>query len=128
NMRDAIMHLTSSLIGTGAELGYGGNLSNEGFTTLLSDQIEAFRRTAKTSQDLLFNYLAAYLWDPKKAERIRARFIKVDAPSGGGASAEVKQALQLAAMRKRMARDCHARVIMGGKKFPMRKPDDKAGY
>ena len=128
HMDDAVTHLTSSLVGAGAELGYGGDLSDEGFTQLLSSLIEAHKRTTKTSRELLFNYIAAYLWNAEAAERIKARFIRIDAACSEESSSAVKQALQLAAMRKRMAAECHARVILGGKTTPKRAPDDKAGY
>jgi hypothetical protein len=115
--RNVIMHLTSSLIAAGAELGYGGDLRDEGFTMLLSDLIETHKRTTKTSRDLLFNYVAAYLYDPAKAEKISACFEPIDLRSRPGTPAAARQALQLTKMRQRMADECNARVILGGKTF-----------
>ena len=128
HLKDATQQLTLSLIAAGAELGYGGNLSNEGFTTVLSELIEAHKRTTKSSRDLLFNYVAAYLWDPAAAEKISARFIRIKLEKGRDVPADIKSALELAAMRKRMAKDCHARVIMGGKAAPKAGSGGKSGY
>jgi SLOG cluster2/CHAT domain len=114
HLQDAITYLTASLVGAGAELGYGGNLSKKGFTMLLSNVIAAHKRTTKTSRELLFNYVAASLWKREEAEEIAARFIKVESAGTTELPAPVKIALELTAMRRRMAADCHARVILGG--------------
>jgi hypothetical protein len=114
-VEDVVMHLTASLVGAGVELGYGGDLKEEGFTTLLSDLIATRRRTTKTSRDLLFNYVAAYLWNSEAAKKITARFIKIEAVCAAETPAPIRAALQLTTMRQRMATDCHARIILGGK-------------
>ena len=115
HLEDVIMHLTASLVGAGAELGYGGHLSEKEFTMLLSNVIAAHKRTTKTSRELLFNYVAARLWKREEAEEIAARFIKVEVAGTADLPPPVNIALELTAMRRRMAADCHARVILGGK-------------
>lgn len=112
---DVVMHLAASLVGAGVELGYGGDPRQKGFTVLLSDLIAARKRTTKTSRDLLFNYVAANLWNSEAAKKIAARFIKVTVAASAGLPASAQAALEFTAMRQRMAEDCHARIILGGK-------------
>jgi hypothetical protein len=59
---------------------------------------------------------------------IRARFIKIETKCGEGTSSEIKKALELSAMRKRMAADCDARVILGGKTRPKASAGDQSRY
>ena len=70
---------------------------------LLSNVIAAHKRTTKTSRELLFNYVAARLWKREEAEEIAARFIKVEVAGTADLPPPVNIALELTAMRRRMA-------------------------
>jgi CHAT domain-containing protein len=111
--RDLMKHLTMCLIRSGAELGYGGHL-DRGHTATLSALVAAHQRLERSTDDLLHIYVTEATANGDAAGAIRAR-LHMCATAAREVSGDVKKALDYTAMREAMARDSHARVIVGGK-------------
>lgn len=126
--REAAAYLTLTLIKAGAALGYGGSLDVGGDTVLLSDLVEVYKRTTKSSKDRLFSYLAAHMWNLDASESVRARFLRCRLEKPSLFPKQITNALELAVMRKRMAKECGYRVIMGGKTHSKEITGDSSGY
>src|SRR5262249_34752549 len=76
----------------------------------------------------LINYLADHLYDEERANEIQAATVPIKLDWAEKFPQDVKEALQLSEMRRQMAKDTFARVIMGGKTHWKRSKSDKRGY
>jgi CHAT domain-containing protein len=111
--RDLVKHLTMCLIRSGAELAYGGHL-RRGHTVTLNGLVAAHQHLERRTDDVLHVYLTKATERGEAADAINARF-HMCATRVRDVSGDVKNALDLTAMREVMAQDSHARVILGGR-------------
>lgn len=131
---DATVDLARALIGAGAAIGYGGDFRLTGYTRLLSELVRAYKQTADDDGAYLHSYLAATSsWDDVPADfqaTVHAlgesEHAMVPVPADTRVSPALR-ALCVSDMRRMMAKDCTARVLLGGQSHPA-KNGSTAGY
>ena len=123
HLNDVTVFLARSLIGMGAAIAYGGDFRERGFTPLLARLVAEYNETARRDPDFLHSYLGATIlpasggdlaytahWTPRSKNAL------LPAPTGPVSPARV--ALFFSDMRRVMAIETSARVIIGGTDHP----------
>lgn len=136
HVKDAITYVARTLISAGGSIAYGGDARIDGYTELLSQLIVAYNQTAREEAELLHNYQPADFdlgkvpmdWNITsqhlaKTDRLNGR-PRLSAPAAGEG---ISTALYLSDMRRVMAEDVAASVLVGGKTKPTVAADD-GGY
>jgi hypothetical protein len=138
HLEEAMVEIARFFLISGASLAYGGDLRPGGFTRVLFEMVRTYRRDASENLPVT-NYLA---WPAhrgladEKIDELQKEFegggrLIFLAPDGSeltmeerrqrvdGSSSEAEtsetRAADFTAMRRRMARDCNARLMIGGK-------------
>ena len=130
HIRHAFTEIIRHVLAAGWSVAYGGDFRRRGYTEALLDLVRTYERTVRSGSDHFTCYLAWPLWtelsDADRAELSNVvTTVQVPAPDGAPISlAPVPDrgpverwwnALALTAMRKRMARDVGALVVLGGR-------------
>ena len=134
HLKDAMAGFAIYLLSSGADLAYGGDLRDQGFTRLIFDVVLRYRPASEAAPPVT-NYLAWPVHATMRTEDIRqldnalqgfARLILVDM-EGGALSSREHRAVPakfvddrtwckgLTAMRKLMCTRTEARIVLGGK-------------
>jgi len=117
----AWMELNRLLFSLGINIAYGGDHRLSGLTEQLIDLADAHRRDEQRYAPIT-NYLALHMGATVTAERRidlmhLIKVIDVESPAADpNLGASFQQALNFTAMRRRMARDSQARILIGGKR------------
>ncbi|OAA29508.1 hypothetical protein UG55_100113 [Frankia sp. EI5c] len=130
HLQHAFIELARHILAAGGSLAYGGDLRVGGYTRALFDLLETYENPGRPAAERVTNYLAWHLFRgfgmSERAELAGlATVVGVsppepvapDDPELTGATtvrARWKRAACLTAMRRRMAKDTHARVVLGG--------------
>ncbi|MFM7845277.1 MAG: hypothetical protein ACKPEY_13725, partial [Planctomycetota bacterium] len=133
HLQDAIVYLARTLIASGAEIAYGGDLRQGGFTEPLSELISTYNDTARSEAS---HFLHLYQEASVELGTLPAGLIaEIHHLQGMKAALVPKQEDQnhpqqiyLSDMRRVMTDDTVARVIIGGKTIPKLYAKDSAGY
>ncbi len=132
---DATAYLARCLVSAGAAIGYGGDFRDDSYTELLGNLITAYNQTAAEPSDLLHSYLSALIALDDLPDDLMVTVhhlghgdfacrALVPPPTAEPGHPE---ALYVSDMRRVMAEDTQARVILGGKTQP-RTEKDGPGY
>ncbi|HVR41612.1 MAG TPA: hypothetical protein VMU84_21125 [Thermoanaerobaculia bacterium] len=112
----AVIEIARYLLRAGATIAYGGDLRDSGFTIALFELVRRYRRDDPDAPPLR-NYLAwsvhqryepAFIESKRKEYTGAAKIILLDRDGDDATQS-------LTSMRRRMAADTHARVLLGGK-------------
>lgn len=126
HLTDAVMFLGRALVGVGSAIAYGGVLGHpRGFTEPLAHLIVTYNETARQPAELLHSYLAATL-DPDadrdlsfKVHSMRDRpDARLPVPRRGEIPSAARTALYFSDVRRVMAEETRARVMIGGATAP----------
>lgn len=132
HVRDATVALARALVSSGAEIAYGGDFRDRGFTKLLIEVIGAYNQTASTSSELLHSFLASPIdiaegtglaftahslgrFGTLEKRALLEPFVKQDPKDW---PEEDRAALYFSDMRRLMGEDIQARVLLGGQAVP----------
>ncbi|RFC41545.1 MAG: N-acetyl-anhydromuramyl-L-alanine amidase AmpD, partial [Verrucomicrobia bacterium] len=120
HMDAAVAYLSLSLIRSGATLGFGGTVRERSYASFLSGLVDVYNQTAPTGKSLLRCFRRASSAAPESNEEdSNTHTVNCEAvPTQPPAVASVQGALDLTQMRRRMAQDCHVRILMGGRTKP----------
>lgn len=130
HLRQTVIEVARYLLACGATVVYGGDLRKQGYTQALIELLLVHHRAGFQSYRRIESYLAWPLYldleEEKEAERVdEVRFIRVRPPEDLGIDESRSvgtdipeeryfRARCLTAMRERMNRDLHARLLLGG--------------
>jgi hypothetical protein len=133
HIRDVTVFLARALIGVGGAIAYGGDFRKNGFTRLLAQLVSSYNETARADADCLHSYLAAGISPSDgrdvvfETHSLREGGALLAPPPESGITA-ARLALYDSDMRRLMAIETSARVVLGGTTAPKKAPDDKNGY
>jgi hypothetical protein len=133
---DVAVHLSRSLISTGAHLAYGGDFRQGGYTFVFSELISAYRQTAGASDDILHSYIAAHLPLVDVPDDLQLELRHLDLPPLSSEAAlpspkidpTVPGALYFSDMRRVMTGHIFARLLLGGAALPRVDEIGQKGY
>jgi hypothetical protein len=132
HLNDATVFLARALVGMGAAIAYGGDFRDRGFTPLLVRLILDYNETGRREPDFLHAYIGATVSVPADdnlaytAHSMRSSPLAVLASPEGDVTSH-RAALHFSDMRRAMAIETHARVILGGTAEPKSSKNPK-GY
>ncbi len=131
HLRDALIEFARYMLAAGATIAYGGDLRAGGFTHTLFDLVSTYKGAGGSEANRIRNYLAwpihLNLAVEQRAElKTSAEIITLPAPDVPGldpdtflapvdAESTYAWCLSLTRMRKRLARDNDAQILMGGR-------------
>ena len=120
HIRAVALELSRYLIRCGAQVAYGGDINyetNADFTDALIEAFRAYNRKLETGErrQKLKNYVAGYLAEGITDEQREKLFPDVELIACAKHDGEGSRAADLSDMRKRMAEETDARIIIGGK-------------
>ena len=130
HVRHLFVELARHLLAGGYSLGYGGDFRVDGYTEAMLDLVRRYNRTVRPDVEQIRIYSAWPIWTYLTArDRAEigglAKLIRVDRPIEAPNELSVLPerttnerlwaARALTEMRRRMNRDVHARVVLGGR-------------
>jgi hypothetical protein len=142
HVEDATVALARTLASAGAGIAYGGDFRTNGFTPLLIELLQAYNQTSSTPAQLLHAYLGVPL-DPGDAQDLAftahhlgrfgdlAKEVLLDTWSKTDVEAwpaPAKAALYFSDMRRLMALQTQALVVIGGQAVPKNSNPARSGY
>ena len=134
HLQDTLLRLCRCLVSTGASIAYGGDLRKNGFTLLISRLLATYHQTARDVDKRLLIYQAAHVdedlsdmrpHDFRHLEKRQAFKKRAKLPSPQGLDALEMPGLYFCDVRRMIAEDAQAGVLLGGQSAP--KAIDDAG-
>ncbi|QDT35963.1 CHAT domain-containing protein [Stratiformator vulcanicus] len=135
HVQDVIVQIARAMVSTGAAIVYGGDQRRGGYTLLLAELIAAYNQTAANPAELLINFLAAI--EPTKlspgvpvtlshlAESDNLTRRRILPPEE---SEQHPAAMYYSDMRRIIAQEIDAQILVGGKTYPKLHDEDHDGY
>lgn len=132
HLNDATVFLARALVGMGAAIAYGGDFRDRGFTPLLIRLVLDYNETGRRDPDFLYAYIGATVTVPRDKQLPYTAYSMRSSPHAVLAAPKGdvpphRGALHFSDMRRVMAIETQARVILGGTAEP-KSSDNPKGY